>query len=71
MAKVLNLSGFPIDLYAKDGDSCTISVGENKIQDKFCANLPPKVVITEKPKQAKSIKPVKVISEKKTKGEEK
>ena len=56
MAKVLNLTGFPVNLYAKDGDSCLIQVGESTIQDKFCANIPPKVVIIEKPKAPVSLK---------------
>ena len=45
MAKVLNKYGYPIDLVAKDGESCQIPVGESKVQDKFCANIPPKVKI--------------------------
>lgn len=47
MAKVLNMYGYPISLVAKDGDSCQIPVGESKVQDKFCANVPPKVKVLE------------------------
>lgn len=45
MAKVLNKYGYPIDLVAKDGESCQIPVGESRVQDKFCSNVPPKVKI--------------------------
>lgn len=45
MAKVLNKYGYPIDLVAKDGESCQIPVGESRVQDKFCSNIPPKVVV--------------------------
>ena len=47
MARVLNLYGTPRTLYSKDGDSCLIPVGEGKVQDKFCVNLPPKVKLLE------------------------
>lgn len=47
MAKVLNLTGTPMKLTAKDGDSCLIPVGESKIADKFCENVPPRVKILE------------------------
>ena len=45
MAKVLNKSKFPIILTAKDGNTCQIPVGESKIQDKFCTNVPPLVKV--------------------------
>ena len=52
MAKVLNLYGYPISLVSKDGESCLIPVGESKVQDKFCANVPPKVKVLEIKKPA-------------------
>ena len=45
MAKVLNKYGYPIDLVAKDGESCQIPVGESRVKDKFCSNIPPKVIV--------------------------
>lgn len=69
MARVLNMIGYPINLVAKDGETCQIPTGESKVQDKFCVNVPPKVkvlsldkpikkeiVVAEKPTQKKVIK---------------
>lgn len=55
MAKVLNQGKFPVLLYSKTGDSCQIPVGESKVQDKFCVNVPPtvKVLSLDTPVQVK------------------
>jgi len=45
MAKVLNKYGYAVVLQSKDGETCQIPVGESKVQDKFCVNVPPKVKI--------------------------
>ena len=68
MAKVLNKYGYPIDLVAKDGESCQIPVGESKVKDKFCANVPPRVVVLSL--DAPAPKKVVVATKKETKKQE-
>lgn len=68
MAKVLNKYGYPIDLVAKDGESCQIPVGESKVKDKFCANVPPRVTVLSL--DAPAPKKVVVASKKETKKQE-
>lgn len=55
MARVLNLTGNPLHLFAKDGDSCLIPTGESKVADKFCINVPPRVKVLEMKKSAAKI----------------
>lgn len=54
MAKVLNMIGYPINLVAKDGETCQIPTGESKVQDKFCVNVPPKVKVLSLDKPVKT-----------------
>lgn len=45
MAKVFNMNKYPVVLVARDGNTCQIPVGESKVQDKFCVNVPPTIRI--------------------------
>lgn len=52
MAKAIvsNVSKFPIQLTAEDGDSCMVPVGKNiPVDSKFLANVLPGIVVVQKP----------------------